>query len=172
MSISIDVTLQFRSVDYEQFFSLSFWKRDFNASFLNRVKLAFEVYETYVKAMNANLQRMLKHIDTKNFKIIDLLNQQKNYADFQETKNENFIKLYDQFQTYINQFKNQLVIVQVNVQTSAASQFFSFYRFFKAFESSEFTNEDKFLTRLFIFIARNKITVNRNHFEFDLKVKI
>ena len=45
--------------------------------------------------MNANFQRILKHIDTKNFKIIDLLNQQKNYADFQKTKNENFIKLYD-----------------------------------------------------------------------------
>ena len=61
--------------------------------------------------MNANLQRMLKHIDTKNFKIIDLLNQQKNYIDFQKTKNENFIKLYNQFQTYINQFKSQLIIV-------------------------------------------------------------
>ena len=70
--------------------------------------------------MNANFQRMLKHIDTKNFKIINLLNQQKNYADFQKTENENFIKLYDQFQTYINQLKNQLIIVQINAQTLAA----------------------------------------------------
>ena len=139
---------------------------------MNRVKSVFEVYEAYVKAMNANFQRMLKHIDTKDFKIIDLLNQQKNYADFQKTKNENFIKLYDQFQAYINQFKNQLVIAQVNAQTSAAFQFFSFHRFFKAFESSEFTNENKFLTRSFIFIVRNKITVNRDHFEFDSEVKI
>ena len=122
--------------------------------------------------MNANLQRMLKHIDTKDFKIIDLLNQQKNYADFQKTENENLIKLYDQFQTYINQLKSQLVIAQVNAQTSAAFQFFSSHRFLKTFEPSEFTNENKFLTRFFIFIARNKITVNRNHFEFDSKVKI
>ena len=122
--------------------------------------------------MNANFQRMLKHIDTKNLKIIDLLNQQKNYADFQKTKNENFTKLYDQFQTYINQLKSQLVIAQINAQTLATFQFFSSHRFFKAFEPSEFTNENKFLTRSFIFIVRNKITINRNHFEFDSKVKI
>ena len=82
MSIFIDVILQPRSADYEQLSSLSFWKKNFNVSFLNRVKSVSEVYEAYVKAMNANLQRMLKHIDTKDFKIIDLLNQQKNYADF------------------------------------------------------------------------------------------
>ena len=122
--------------------------------------------------MNTNFQRMLKHIDTKNLKIIDLLNQQKNYTDLQETENENFIKLYDQFQIYINQLKNQLIIVQVNAQTSAAFQFFNFHRFFKALEPSEFTNENKFLTRFFIFIARNKVTVNRNHFELDSEVKI
>ena len=64
------------------FFRFFFEKKKFNASFLNCVKLIFEIYEIYVKAMNANFQRMLKHIDTKNFKIINLLNQQKNYADF------------------------------------------------------------------------------------------
>ena len=171
MSIFIDVILQPRSADYEQLSSLSFWKKNFNVSFLNRVKSVSEVYEAYVKAMNANLQRMLKHIDTKNFKIIDLLNQQKNYADFQETENENFTKLYDQFQVYINQLKNQLVIAQANAQTSAASQFFSFHRFFKAPKPFEFTNENKSLIRPFIFIARNKVTINRDHFELDSKVK-
>ena len=121
--------------------------------------------------MNANLQRMLKHIDTKGFKIIDLLNQQKNYADLQETENENLIKLYDQSQAYINQLKSQLIIAQVNAQTFAAPQSFSFHRSFKAPEPSEFTSENKSLIRSFIFIARNKVTVNRNHFELDSKVE-
>ena len=171
MSILTDVTLQPRSTDYEQLPPLPFWKKNLNASFLNRVKSASEVYEAYVKAMNANLQRMLKHIDTKNFKIIDLLNQQKNYADLQETKNENLTKLYDQSQTYINQLKSQLAIAQVNAQTPAAPQFFSFHRSLKAPEPPEFTSEDKFLIRSFIFIARNKITANRNHFELGSEVK-
>ena len=171
MSVSTDVILQPRSTDYKQLSPLSFWKRDLNASFLNRVKSAPEVYEAYVKAMNANLQRMLKHIDTKGFKIIDLLNQQKNYADLQETENENLIKLYDQSQAYINQLKSQLIIAQVNAQTFAAPQSFSFHRSFKAPEPSEFTSENKSLIRSFIFIARNKVTVNRNHFELDSKVE-
>ena len=100
-----------------------------------------------------------------------MLKKQKQYVNAQKFENENFFKQYDQFQVYINQLKNQLIIVQINVQTFEF-QFFDFQRFFKAFEFLEFTNDDKFLIRFFIFQIRNKITINRNHFTFIIKTKI
>ena len=93
---------------------------------------------------------MLKHIDIQSFKFIKMLKKQKQYVNAQEFENENFFKQYNQFQAYINQFKNQLIIVQINVQTFEF-QFFDFQRFFKTFELFEFTNNDKFLIRFFIF---------------------
>ena len=114
---------------------------------------------------------MLKHIDIQDFKFIEMLKKQKQYVSAQEFENENFFKQYNQFQAYINQFKNQLIIAQINVQTFEF-QFFDFQRFFKAFEFFEFTNDDKFLIRFFIFQIRNKITINRNHFTFIIKTKI
>ena len=53
---------------------------------------------------------MLKHIDTQNFKFIEMLKKQKQYANAQEFENENLFKQYNQFQVYINQLKNQLTI--------------------------------------------------------------
>ena len=40
-----------------------------------------------------------------------MLKKQKQYVNVQKFENENFFKQYDQFQIYINQFKNQLIIV-------------------------------------------------------------
>ena len=53
---------------------------------------------------------MLKHIDIQNFKFIEMLKKQKQYANVQKLENKIFFKQYDQFQIYINQFKNQLII--------------------------------------------------------------
>ena len=172
MSTSIDnITLHSRSIDYIDFFSLFSWKKSFNVTFLKRVQSNFVAYEHYAQIINENFQRMLKHIDIQDFKFIEMLKKQKQYVSAQEFENENFFKQYNQFQAYINQFKNQLIIAQINVQTFEF-QFFDFQRFFKAFEFFKFTNDDKFLIRFFIFQVRNKITINRNHFTLITKTKI
>ena len=111
-------------------------------------------------------------MNIENFKYIELLQKRNQYAFFQKSENEELFKKYDKFQIIINQLKNQLVIAQVNAQTSESFQFFNFQRFVKALEASEFTDDDKILTRFFIFMTRNKVTVNRNHFQLVTKVKI
>ena len=82
MSTSIDnITLHFRSIDYVDFFSLFFWKKNFNVTFLKRVQSNFVVYEHYAQIINENFQRMLKYIDIQNFKFIEMLKKQKQYVN-------------------------------------------------------------------------------------------
>ena len=146
MSTFIDnIILHFRSIDYVELFVLFFKKKSFNVTFLKRVQSNFVVYENYTQIINDNFQRMLKHIDIQNFKFIEMLKKQRQYVNAQKFENENLFKQYNQFQIYINQFKNQLVIAQINAQTFENSQFFDFQRFFKASKFLEFINDDKFL---------------------------
>ena len=77
---------------------------------MKRVQSNFVVYEHYAQIINENFQRMLKYIDIQNFKFIEMLKKQKQYANVQKLENKIFFKQYDQFQIYINQFKNQLII--------------------------------------------------------------
>ena len=81
---------------------------------MKRVQSNSVAYEHYAQVINENLQRMLKHIDIQNFKFIEMLKKQKQYVSAQKFENENLFKQYNQFQTYINQFKNQLIIAQIN----------------------------------------------------------
>ena len=57
----------------------------------------------------------MNHMNIEDFKYIELLQKRNQYVFFQKSKNEELFKKYNKFQVIINQLKNQLVIVQVNV---------------------------------------------------------
>ena len=174
MSTSIDnsINLLSHSADFVKLPSLFSWKRNFNASFLKRAQTALAAYEAYVKTVHNNLQSIMNHMNTEGLKYIELLQKRNQYVFLQKSENEELFKKYDKFQVTINQLKDQLVIAQVNAQTFEPSQFFNFQRFVKAPEAFEFTGDDKVLTRFFIFMTRNKVTANWNHFQLVTEMEI
>ena len=60
-------------------------------------------------------------MNIESLKYVELLQKRNQYAFFQKSENEELFKKYNKFKIIINQFKSQLIIVQVNVQIFESS---------------------------------------------------
>ena len=157
------LNLQARPADYEIVPSPPAWTGDPSASIIERINANPQAWAEYMGAIERNLTKITKHIDENiEGQIANRFNEINQYSEAIQDENTNLIQQNNGAKAEIERLNGSLAIAKAQSQ---AQRQVSVQRSAKAPEIPEFTGEDRSQTRPFLFISRNKMIANRDHFD-------
>ena len=158
---SKDLNIVTRPEDFEQLPTVPPWTGPNDASVEAVIATNPALYSRYFQTLQANYHRLVNHVD--NTMAPNLRNQfeeMKEYTNLIEEENaqannDNIVANNDLAMT-----RAKLAAAENSHQHGSSSA----SRSAKAPEPPQFSGDDKTLTKPFLFIARNKVRANRDHF--------